>query len=299
MLKNFAEIEQAILADGVKKKVALAGAHDHDALSSVVNARKQGVLDAVLVGRTEEINALLAEMGENTADYQLIAEEDEANMAATVCRLVVEGKADIPMKGIIQTSTFMRALLNKEYGFIPAKALVSQATVFEFDGQLRLLTDCAVNIAPIYEEKEQIVKNAVALARTLGYDVPRVACLAPVETVNPAIQATIDAAMLSKAADRGQIKNCVIDGPLGLDNAISAKAAEHKGIKSPVAGRPDILLVPDLNAGNMLTKALTYFAGIKTAGAIVGPTVPVIMTSRTDSPQDKYHSILTAIYQVL
>lgn len=301
MLKSFAEMEKAILDKGVIRKIALAGAHDSDALGSVVNARRQGLAQPVLIGHTKKIEELLAQMGEKSADYEIIPEESEAAICALACRMVVDGRADIPMKGKVQTGTFMRAVLDKSLGFVPEKGLLSQATVFEYpvDGRLMLLTDCAINISPDYQAKVKIINNAVRLARSLGCETPKVAVLAPVEIVNPDMPATIDAAMLSKAAQRGQIPNCIIDGPLAFDNAISLEAARHKGIDSPVSGRADILLVPDLGAGNILTKALTFLANYKTAGTVGGTARPLVMSSRTDSAQDKYHSILCAVYQVL
>ena len=301
MLKSFDDMEKAILNSGQIKKIALAGAHDEDALGSVVNAQRQGIARAILIGRQAKIEALLSEMGEKAADYEIIPLEAEMEMTTLACRMVAEGRADLPMKGKVQTASYIRAVLDKSLGFIPEKGLISQATVFEYpvDGRLMIITDCAINIAPDYAAKVKIVNNAVRLAKNLGCEKPKVAVLAPVEVINPEMQSTIDAAMLAKAADRGQIKDCLIDGPLAFDNAISAEAAKHKGIESPVAGRADIMLLPDLGAGNILTKALTYLAGYKTAGTVAGTTRPVIMTSRTDSSQDKYHSILCSVYQTL
>lgn len=200
----------------------------------------------------------------------------------------------------MQTASFMRAILDKEaYGFVPEGGQLSQATVMEYQGRLMIATDCAVNVAPDYSEKVKIINNAVKLAGKLGIQCPKVAVITPVEVVNPKMQSTIDAAMLSMAARRGQIKNCLVDGPLALDNALSADAARHKGITSQVAGQPDILLMPDLCAGNIFTKSLTYFAHMVSSGTLNGTTVPVVMTSRTDTPEDKYDSILTAIVQGL
>ena len=296
MFHSFQEIEKAVLDRGIRARVALAGAHDLDALSSLVRAHRVGLVQGVLIGRSGKIRELLIQLGEQEADWTLVEEPDDAAAAAKACQMVHGGDADIPMKGILQTATFMRAILNKEWGFVPERQLLSQATVLEFKPQGRLLvvSDCAVNIAPGYEDKVKITKNAVELARGLGCERPKVAFLAPVEVVNPAMQSTVDAAMLSKAADRGQIPHCVGDGPLALDNAISKEAASHKGIVSPVAGEADVLILPDLNAGNIFTKSLTYIAGLPTAGALLGTTSPVVMTSRTDSAADKYNAILTA-----
>lgn len=300
MFQNFKEMETYILSSGVKKKLALANAQDDDALSAVVGAVKKGVAEAVLIGVPEKIEELLKNMGEEPQHYEIIEQRDEREAGLLACQLVKDGQADMPMKGLMQTATFMRCILDKErYGFVPEGALLSQCTVMEYQDRLLLVTDCAVNVTPDYGDKVKLVKNAVALAKKLRIDCPKVAVVAPVETVNPKMPSTVDAAMLSKAADRGQIKGCVIDGPLGLDNAVSAEAARHKGIKSPVAGQPDILLMPDLCAGNIFTKSISYFAGILSAGTLCGTSVPVVMTSRTDTPENKYYSILTAIMQCL
>lgn len=299
MFTSFKDMEAYIRAQHITARIALAGAHDDDALTAVVNARRKGVISAVLIGDGEKIHKLLDQMQEPAADYEIIEKETEQECAKTACQLVKEQKADIPMKGLMQTSTFMRAILDKQSGFLKEGSLLSQATVLDFTQEQRLMviSDCAVNIAPDYAEKIKILNNAVLLAQKLGMETPRAAIVTPVEVINPAIPATIDAAMLSKAAQRGQIKGCIVDGPLALDNAVSAEAARHKGIVSEVAGQADILLMPDLSTGNVFTKSLGYFGGLTTAGTLNGTTSPVIMTSRTDTPENKYYSILTAILQ--
>lgn len=299
MFASFQEIEQYVLSNKIVKRIALAGAHDLDALSAVVNARRAGVAEAVLIGDEQKMRALLAELGEQDEQYRWVNQPEEAAAAALACKLVKDGEADIPMKGLMQTSSFMRAILDKTQGFVPEKGLLSQATVLEYERECRMMiiSDCAVNIAPSYEEKAKILKNAAELARKLHEERPMVAVLAPVETVNPAMPATVDAAMLSKAADRGQLGNCLVDGPLALDNAVSTEAAKHKGIESPVVGRAQVLIMPDLNAGNIFTKSLTYFGRLKSAGCLCGTTSPVVMTSRSDTAENKFFSILTAILQ--
>ncbi len=301
MYKSFAEIEKTILAKGIKKRVVLACAHDEDALSAVVNARRKGVVEATLVGRAGEIKALLSAMGESPASYGILENEGERESAGKAVALVRNGEADIPMKGMMQTANFMRAILDKEHGLLPAGALLSQATVAEYRQQERFLviSDCAVNIAPSLAEKKKIIANAVLLANKLGCDKPQVACVAPVEVENPKIQSTVDAAELKKAWQAGEMPGCVVDGPFALDNAVSKEAAAHKGVCSPVAGVAEVLLMPDLNTGNALTKSLTYFANLPSAGTLNGTLCPVVMTSRTDSPQNKYYSILVAILQSL
>jgi len=299
MFTSFLDMEEYVKKNGIVKRIALASAHDDDVLEAVTNARKRGVASAILIGKKEKIKELLTSFDEKESDYEIIDMEDERDCARLACSLVKERKADIPMKGLMQTSTFMRAILDKQSGFLKEGALLSQASVLELKNEKRLIivTDCAVNIAPNYGDKVKILNNAVTLAKKLGIKTPKAAAITPVEVVNPAIQATIDAAMLSKAAERRQIKDCIVDGPLGLDNAVSKEAAKHKGIESPVAGEPDILLMPDLNTGNVFTKGLVYFSDIPSAGTLNGTTSPVVMTSRTDLPINKYYAILTAILQ--
>lgn len=294
MYRSFKEIEDEILSRKDKKVLALAGAHDSDVLSAVVNAKRKGIIDAILIGHVGEIKRLLKEMDESEGDYTFIEKDDENSCARCACQLVKEEKAHIPMKGLMQTSTFMHAILDREsYGFVPEKGILSQCTIMEHEGRFLFITDCAVNISPDYQAKLKILKNAVVLANKMGIEVPKAAVLAPVEVINPNMPSTIDAAMLSKASERGQLGNCIVDGPFGMDNALSSEAAMHKGIKSQVAGHPDILLVPDLCTGNILTKGLVFLAkGIKSAGLLRGTTTPVVMTSRTDTPENKYFAIL-------
>lgn len=297
MYRSFEQMERDVQKQGEKKILALAGSHDDDALASVVHARKKNIAGAVLIGDVRRTEQLLSEMGERREDYELIECQNERECARLACQLVKEKKADIPMKGLMQTASFMKAILDKEsYGFVPEQGLLSQATLLEFEGRMMVITDCAVNISPQYAEKVKILNNAVALAKRIGIAIPKAAVIAPVEMVNPNMPSTIDAAMLSKAAQRGQIKDCIVDGPLAMDNALSKEAARHKGIQSEVAGEADILLVPDLCTGNVLTKALVHFAkGIPSAGLLLGTVVPVVMTSRTDTPENKYHSILASV----
>lgn len=297
MFHTFAAIESYVLANTHRKRIALAGSHDLDTLSAAVSAKRKGIVQVTLIGKKTETQALLTQIGEPIGDYEIIDVEDDRNIADCACDLVVAGKADIPMKGILQTNRFLHAVLKKERGFVPDGGLISQATVFEFSGRLMILTDCAINMSPTYSEKLKIIQNAVHLAGKLGIFQPKVAALAPVELVNPAMVSTVEAAMLSKAAERGQLRGCVVDGPLALDNAVSKQAAQHKGIDSPVAGHADILLVPDLCSGNIATKCLTCFASFATAGTVNGTTVPVVISSRSDSAADKLHSILVAILQ--
>lgn len=297
MYQNFADIVNSIQKQTVKKTIVIAAAHDLEVLECAASARKAGIADFVLIGISEKIGEILVSIKEQPESWTIINEPDDTKAAYQAASMVSKGEADVFMKGLLHSSTFLRALFTKEYNLVPSGALVSQITVSEFPEQNRfiLLTDCAVNVTPSYKEKIRIIRNAVSLAHKLGINTPRVACLAPVETVNEKMPETIEAAMLSKANDRGQITGCIIDGPLAMDNAISPEAAASKGIAGPVAGRADILLMPNLCTGNALDKALRCFAGFHTGSAVPGAKVPVVMTSRSDSAQNKLHAIALSV----
>lgn len=297
MYCSFDELKNAIRAASIQKTIAVAAAHDEEVLECAVQAKKERLADFILIGNTKKIQNILISLGESPNSWKLIEEPDDARAAARAAELAAEKKADALMKGLLHTSVFLRALFNKEYGLVGQKALVSQVTVTEYPDQNRLvlITDCAINVVPTYVEKMQILNNAVSLAHRLGMDCPKAACIAPVEVINEKMPETVDAAMLSKASERGQIKGCLVDGPLALDNALSEEAARAKSIDSPVAGRADILLMPNLCTGNALDKSLRYFAGLKTGSAVIGANVPVIMTSRSDSSQNKLHAIALSV----
>ncbi|MCB8814970.1 bifunctional enoyl-CoA hydratase/phosphate acetyltransferase [Desulfosporosinus shakirovi] len=298
---DFSEILKWLKANNISKKAAVAAAHDLDALSSVVAAKREGILESILVGDGERIRNFLAELGEDATAWEIIEEKDDAKAARIVTHLVADKKADMPMKGLLQTATFMKAVLNKNMGMISDKAIISQSTIFHYrqENRLMLITDCAINVAPDYSMKVQIVQNAVKLCHQLEIEKPKVAIVAPLEQVNPNIQSTVDAAMLTIANMRGQIKGCFVDGPLGFDNAVSLEAVQHKGIKSEVAGRADVLVMPDLAAGNILDKSLRYFSGYTAAGVVSGANVPLIFTSRTDTAENKLNSIVVSVLQAL
>ena len=209
--------------------------------------------------------------------------------------LVSSGTADMVMKGLVDTATFLRSVLNKEVGLRTGK-LMSHVSVFEVEGidRLILLTDAAFNTYPDLKQKVQIINNSVMVAKACGIENPKVAPVCAVEVVNPDMPATIDAALLSKMSDRGQIKGCIVDGPLALDNALSEEAAHHKGVTGPVAGKADILVLPNIDVANVMYKSLTYTAQTKNGGILVGTSAPVILTSRADSFETKVNSIALA-----
>ncbi|QDR81760.1 phosphate acyltransferase [Sporomusa termitida] len=301
MFNNFNAALLWLKNNNIRKKAAVAAAHDLDALTSVVVARREGILESVLVGDGDKIKSLLGELQEKAVDWEIIDEKNDAQAASITAGLVAGKKVDMPMKGLLPTGTFLKAMLDKKFGLLAEHALISQATIFHYaqENRLMVVSDCAINVTPDYGKKLKIIQNCVGLCRKLGIEHPKVAVIAPLEQINPEIQATTDAAMLTLANMRGQIKGCDVDGPLGFDNAVSLAAAQHKGIKSQVAGYADILIMPDLTAGNILDKSLRYMAGYKTAGVVAGARVPLIMTSRSDSAENKLNSIIMSVLQSL
>ncbi len=296
MIRNCAELVAAV-KESRRLKIAVAAAADEDVLLVKDQVEKSGLADFRLVGDKRKIGMIARELAVQFDLDGVIDIPDTAEAARKAVSLVRSGEADLLMKGHLQTAEFLRAVLDKEIG-LRTDRLLSQVTVTEKpEGEgLILITDCAMNIAPALQEKKKILENAVELAIGLGVEKPKAALLCAVETVNSEMPDTLDAAILSKMAERGQIKNVQVDGPLALDNAVSLSSAEHKGINSPVAGRADILVVPDIRVGNALHKSLIYFAGREVASVVMGAKVPIIMTSRADSPATKYRSVALACY---
>jgi phosphate butyryltransferase len=294
MMRKLDEIMNAAKT-GKKSRVAVAGAADMPVLEAVHAAARAGIAQPLLVGDRREIEEMAAKIGMDASCAEIIDIADPAAAAAKAVSCVREGEAQILMKGFVSTETLLRAVLNKEKG-LPTGKLLSHAGVFESPHYHKLfcVTDAAMNIAPSLEEKTAILNNAVAMFHALGEENPRVAVVAAVETVNPKMEPTLHAAMLTQMNRRGQIKGCLVDGPLALDNTVSKEAAFHKGIASEVAGEADIILVPDIEAGNILYKALVFLGGAVTAGVIIGAKAPIVLTSRADSDISKLYSLALA-----
>jgi phosphate butyryltransferase len=294
MIKSFQEVLDRVKSKDIKK-IAVAVAQDEPVLEAVKDAKELGIADAILVGDREKIEEAAKTVGLNINEFEVIDEKDNAKAALKAVELVSSKKADMVMKGLIDTATFLRAVLDKEKGLRTGKVL-SHVAAFEVPALERILivTDAGMNIAPDLATKKQIIENAVPVAQAIEIEVPKVACVAAVEFVNPDMQPTLDAAALSKMNDRGQIKGCIVDGPLAIDNALSEEAAAHKGIKSPVAGKADIILVPSIETGNVMYKTLIYTSKAKIGGVIAGAAAPVILTSRADSHESKLYSIALA-----
>ena len=294
MSKNFNDLLSKLKV-GKRKKLSVAVAQDEPVLEAVKAAKERGIADAILVGNKEEIEKIATKIDMDLSDFEIIHEKDIKKAALKAIELVSSGVADMVMKGLVDTATFLRSVLNKEVGLRTGN-LMSHVAVFEIEGidRLILLTDAAFNTYPDLKQKVQIINNSVMVAKSCGIENIKVAPICAVEVVNPDMPATVDAALLSKMSDRGQIKGCIVDGPLALDNALSEEAAHHKGITGPVAGRADILLLPNIDVANVMYKTLTYTSNTKNGGILVGASAPVILTSRTDSFETKVNSIALA-----
>ncbi len=294
-IATFAELLDVARSKG-PKTVAVAAGHQSEIMLAGLDAEMAGLAEVILVGDSDMIRQIAVQQGFDISRMEVIHQSQPSEAAWQVMKLVSDGQADIAMKGRVETSDFLRAALSKELGLRTGR-LFTHVAVFEIPGFDRLIfiSDAGVVVAPDLEQKVQIVQNAIDVAHRLRIDLPRVAVLAATEVVNPKIPTTLDAANLSKMADRGQIKGGLVDGPLALDNAISPESARIKGIKSEVAGYADILIAPDIEAGNVLAKAITYFAQGKMAGVVVGARCPLILPSRSDTREAKLVSLALGV----
>jgi phosphate butyryltransferase len=292
VLKNMSDLK-AIVAGKPKKKLVLAAAQDQHSLAAVIRAWKDDIIEPIFIGDKEEIQNLCADSGYNITGLRIIHEPEIDKAVEMAVRMLSTKQGDILMKGKVGTSSLLKCVLNKEWGLRTGN-LLSHIALFEVETYHKLIavTDVAMNIAPNLKDKISILNNSVSFLNRLGYVMPKVAVLGAVEMVNENMEATLHAALLSKMNQREQIRNCIIDGPLAFDNAVSLESAQHKGIKSEVAGDTDLLLMPDIEVGNVLYKSLVFFAKAKVASIILGAQVPIVLTSRSDSEQAKYDSIL-------
>lgn len=294
---EFKKLEDLVeLTRGKKqKKLVVAAAQDRQILIAVKTASDYQLIIPILVGDQAEIRRHCQDIGYDLSGIDLYHDPDPETACSLAVRLVKEGKAEILMKGMVPTACLLKAILDKEHG-LRKRDVLSHFALIEIPGYKKLIgiTDAGMNIHPDLKEKVSIIQNAVEVFQRLGLDRPRVAILAPIETVNPKIAATMDAAALQIMGLRNQIQGCIIDGPLALDNAVSEEAARHKGIEGVVAGNADILVTPDLNSGNILYKSLIFLAGGTAAAVVMGAKVPIVLTSRADSEKSKFMSIALA-----
>lgn len=292
MAKNFNEIlEQAKTCS--KKKVSVAVAQDENVLEAVKLAKEQGIADSILVGDADKIKEIADSIGMKLEDYEVIDVKDTTEAALAAVKLVHEGKADMYMKGLIDTKGFLKSVLDKEVGLRTGRPL-SHVCVFDVEGidRLLFLTDVAFIPYPTLEDKVNIINNTVEICEACGVTNPKVAPLAAVEVVNPKMPATVDAAELTRMNEAGEITGCIVDGPLSMDLATCPEAAAHKGATGrKIVGDADVLLFPDIHAGNITYKAMVHYCKLENGNLITGTKAPVILTSRSDSVEVKINSI--------
>ena len=295
MITSFDQLLDAI-AEYPVRTVAVAVAEKEGILSAVADAMRLNVARPLLVGRRAAIEQAACAAGLPLDGVEIVDVADDLAAAAAATTAVHEGRADILMKGHIHTDDFLRAVLDKEHG-LRTGAIMSHVFVLETTarGRLTFVTDGAMNIEPDLSKKADIILNAVYLARCFGVACPKVGVLAAVEVVNPAMPATLDAAALSTMQARGQFPDCIVEGPFALDNAVSVEAARVKGLQGDVAGECDILVTPDIESGNILSKSFAFLAGGRVAGVLVGAAAPVVLTSRADTAEAKLYSIAVAV----
>lgn len=277
-----------------KMKLVVVAANDREVIAAVDEARELDVIDPILIGDQEEILAILEEKAIDKDQYRIIDEKDVTGAAELGVKMVSNGEADFIMKGLLDTSILLRAVLNKEWG-LRTDSLLSHVMVYEVASYPKLiyLTDGGMNLSPSLEDKKKIIENAATVVRSMGSERINVAVLAAKEKVNPKMLATVEADQLKKQYEKGEFsKGVVIDGPLALDLALSKEAAEIKSFKSEVAGDADVLLVPNIEMGNGIGKSITYLAGGKSAGIVMGAKTPIVLVSRADDHESKLYSIL-------
>ena len=295
MNKSFDEIVSKVKECG-KKTVAVAAAQDEAVLEAVKEAKAQGIADAILVGDEKKIRDIAASINMDLEGFEIIDEPDMIQASLKAVKLAHDGVADMYMKGIIDTKNFLKSVLDKEVGLRTGNPL-SHVGVFEIPGidRLLFLTDVAFMTYPTLEDKVSIINNTIPVCKACGVDMPKVAPLAAVEVVNPKMPVTVEAAELAKMNEEGKITGCIIDGPLSLDLAIDPEAAKHKGATDrKIQGDADVLLFPDIHAGNLLYKAIVHMVQVKNGCILTGTKVPVILTSRSDTFETKVNSIALA-----
>lgn len=277
------------------KTIVVACAADKHVLEAVEHARQDNIINGILIGDEIKIKEILSSLKFDEKNYQIINEPDNTEACITAVKIVNKAEENFLMKGLVDSSIILRAALNKEYGLRTSNR-ISHVSVLEVSthNKLIFMSDGAMNIAPTLDEKRQIIENSVVIAQSLGIEIPKVGILGAVEKVNPQMEATLDAVELIKMNQSGIIKNCIVGGPFAMDNAINKEAAILKGIKDPIAGEIDILIMPRIEAGNIFYKTMMFLANAKGASVIAGAKKPIVLTSRADSAESKYNSIALA-----
>ncbi|SHJ54126.1 phosphate butyryltransferase [Geosporobacter subterraneus DSM 17957] len=293
IFKNFAELTESVQGSKVNKRVAVVAAQDEHTLEAVFKAKKDNIVEPILIGDKVKIKEVLTQLNESLDDNAIIDVETDAISAVKAVELINEKKADFIMKGKIQTADLLKAVVDKERG-LRTGSVISHIAIHEIPTYHKLLavTDGGMMMYPNVNEKKQIIENAVNIFIAMGYKKPKVAVLAAVESVNPKMPEAMDADILKKMNQQGEIKGCIVEGPISYDLTMSKESAQIKDFDSPVTGNADILIVPNITAGNILGKSLVYSAGAKMAGFVVGAKVPIVLTSRGASTEEKYLSLV-------
>ncbi len=291
MIKSFKGLLESV-KNKEKKYLAIAGAEGEEIIEAVKIATEEKIISPILIGDPDKIESLCKKLNFDLSRLEILGEKEPQKIASLAVELVKQKKADMLMKGKVDTPTLLKAVLDKEKGLKSGK-LLSHVAVMEVEKypKLMLITDGGMNIAPDVMKKIDILKNAIEVAKKLEIEKPKTACLAAVELVNPDMPETIDASIISKMAERGEIKDVIVDGPIAFDVAIDSKSAQIKGIISPVSGETDIFLCPNISSCNILVKGLIYLAGAKVGGIVVGGGAPIVLLSRSDSAEIKLLSI--------
>ena len=292
VFRNFKELIEKIQNAKSKKRVVVVAAQDEHTLEAVFKAKRHGIVEPILIGDKAKIKEILQQINESIDDEAIINVEDDAHAAMKAVEFIRENKADFIMKGKIQTSDLLRAVVNKEKG-LRTGSVMSHIVLHEVPSYHKLLavTDGGMMMYPTLSEKKQIIENAANTFIAMGYEKPKVAVLAAVETVNQKMPEAVDADLLKKMNQSGELKNCIVEGPISYDLAMSKESAKIKGYHSEVTEDIDIIIVPNITTGNILGKSLVYSAGAKMAGFIVGAKVPIVLTSRGATAEEKYLSL--------
>lgn len=292
-LKNFQELILKVQNNNSKKRVAVAAAHDEHTLEAVFRAANDKLVEPVLIGNKEKITEIIKNLNVEYDLNSIISTENDKESAEKTVELINANKADFIMKGKLQTADLLKAVVDKEKGLRTGK-VISHVAILEVPAYHKLIaiTDGGMMMYPNAEEKKQILESAVDVFLAMGYECPKVAVLAAVETVNPKMPEAVDADILKKMNQSGEIKDCIVEGPISVDLTFNKESAEIKGYDSPVTGEADILLVPNITTGNIMSKALIEMANATMAGMIVGAKVPIVLTSRGATSQEKYLSLV-------
>jgi phosphate butyryltransferase len=296
MINSFQNILETVKYTSGKKTISVSMANSVSVLKAIAQVEERNIANALLVGETDKIKEAAKQINFNVKDENIIHAETPEEIAQKSVSLIVEGRADILMKGNISTPILMKAVLNKENG-LRNGGVLSHVAVVEVPTYPKLLTfsDGGINIAPDMQTKESILLNMLKVTQKFKIDIPKVGILCPIEKVNPKIQATLDAAELQNRAENGEFGDVIVEGPIAMDVILSKKAAEKKGLVSKVAGDTDAVLVPEITTGNGIIKSLIYLANAKVGGVVVGAKVPIILLSRSDKPEEKINSILLSV----